>query len=162
MFNNLVTPNGDLFRVEGIFIANRKADSEEDVQRWQDIVSAPEFLLALSERHHLKLGEGIDVWTGKAHYDAMAAECGGWEQWAEKVAQDFDLYVTPHRRVGKATKELLLSAMLRGAVVLYYDGNATHLVVGILEVDDPRRRGKGPSWIDGWEVELDASSLTLS
>ena len=91
--------------------------------------------------------DGFSDWKENFH------RCGGWTGWAEDVATGrdlngrhrFDVVVSPHRIVGRATAQIIERALLAGKPVLYFGRGEAVQIHGV-EADDPT------SWKAGWSL----------
>lgn len=91
--------------------------------------------------------DGFTDWKENFH------RCGGWGGWAEDVATGRDLYgrhrfdvvVSPHRIVGKATAQIIERALFAGKPVFYIGSDGASQIHRI-EAEDPT------SWKAGWSL----------
>jgi hypothetical protein len=122
-----------------IFLATAKGDSPDKIAEWtQELVAAL---------------PGVTVTDGLADWEANFSRCGGWNGWAQDVAQGRDIngrhrydgIVCPYLCVGKATAQIIELALQAGKPVIASTGSQARRVIGVVQVDPH-------SWKAGWEL----------
>jgi hypothetical protein len=122
-----------------IFLAAAKDESPDKVTEWKQEIAAqaPDALVV----------DGLTDWNENF------SRCGGWNGWAEDVAQGrdingrprYDVIVCPRRCVGRATMQIVEIALRNGKPVLLADTGGVQRVIGVV-LEDPT------SWKAGWEL----------
>lgn len=125
-----------------IFLATAKGDSPDKIAEWKQ-----ELTDALPES---AVVDGMTDWTENF------GRCGGWNGWAQDVAQGrdingrarYDMIVCPYLCVGKATAQIIELALQAGKPVVASTGTEARRVRAVVQVDPH-------SWKAGWELVVD-------
>jgi hypothetical protein len=94
---------------------------------------------------------GATIVDGYTDWKENFHRCGGWNGWAEDVATGrdlngrhrFDVVISPHRTVGKATAQIIERALEISKPVLYVGREGVEQITA-LDAEDPT------SWKAGW------------
>jgi len=121
-----------------VFLATAKGDTPSKVDEWTAELRA--------RLPSATIVDGVTDWTENF------GRCGGWNGWAMDVAQGrdingrarFDAFVCPYEYVGKATAQIVGSALAAGKPVLLLRRDGTVAQVMGVTVVDPE------SWKAGW------------
>jgi hypothetical protein len=131
-------------RVVSVFLAHKKQETD---------VSINAMLTALKIDIDRQAGINSRVTAGRDDYKDRASSLGGWQAWQRDVATGetiegcprFDALVSPDKRVGKATAQMLFLAGTAGKDVYYWDGRALHTINEVRAVDEE-------DWKNGWAL----------
>jgi len=122
-----------------LFLASAKDESPDKVSEWKQEIAAQV--------------PGAEVVDGLTDWNVNFSRCGGWNGWAEDVAQGrdingrprYDAIICPRVCVGKATMQIVEIALRNGKPVLLADTGGVQRVIGVVQSDPT-------SWKAGWEL----------
>jgi hypothetical protein len=122
-----------------IFLASAKDESPDKVAEWKAEIAAQ--------------APGVEVVDGLTDWRDNFSRCGGWNGWAEDVAQGrdingrprYDAIICPRESVGRATMQIVDIALRNNKPVLLAGNTGVRRVIGVVQSDPT-------SWKAGWEL----------
>lgn len=130
--------------MERVFYAHR---------RDADVGEINEAVATLSSHLAHRLHTAVKVTSGRDDFKRRFAMAGGWSAWPDSVSSPlaggesrYTIIVVPDGPVGKATAQIVETALQRGVACLWWDGDVDEPMLQQLKLVQEDRE----DWKNGW------------